>query len=98
MKEPRNVSEVRFFLGMTDHLGKFMPHVAEKTHPLRELTKKSNMWVCGPQQQLAFDSIKEDLTTIPGLALYDPNADTSLQIPHLMGWALFSSSEVKWPN
>ena len=50
MKEPRNVSEVRCFLGMTNHLGKFMPHLTEKTHTLRELTKKSNMWVCGPQQ------------------------------------------------
>ena len=76
MKEPRNVSEVRRFLGMTNHLGKFMPHLAEKTHPLRELIKKSNMWTWGPQQQQAFDSIKEDLTTPPGLALYNPNVDT----------------------
>lgn len=36
MMEPSNVSEVRRFLGMTNHLGKFLPHLAEKTRPLRD--------------------------------------------------------------
>ncbi|KAI3356713.1 hypothetical protein L3Q82_003311 [Scortum barcoo] len=76
MKEPSNVSEVRRFLGMTNHLGKFLPHLAEKTRPLRDLLRKSNMWTWGSQQQQAFDSIKQELTTPPGLALYDPNAET----------------------
>ncbi len=30
MKEPSNVSEVRGLLGMINHLGKFLPHLAEK--------------------------------------------------------------------
>ncbi|XP_036001498.1 uncharacterized protein K02A2.6-like [Fundulus heteroclitus] len=76
MKEPSDISEVRRFLGMANHLGKFLPHLAEKTRPLRELLKKSNMWNWGQQQMLAFESIKQDLTTPPGLALYDPSADT----------------------
>lgn len=76
MKEPSSVTEVRRFLGMTNHLGKFLPHLAEKTLPLRELLKKSNMWAWGPLQQQAFESIKKDLTTPPGLALYDPSAET----------------------
>ena len=63
---------------MTNHLGKFLPHLAEKTHPLRDLLKKTNKWAWEPQQQQAFDSIKKDLTTPPGLALYDPNAETLL--------------------
>ncbi|KAK7889208.1 hypothetical protein WMY93_024768 [Mugilogobius chulae] len=76
MKEPSNISEVRRFLGMTNHLGKFLPHLAEKTRPLRELLRKTNMWSWGPQQMQAFESIKQDLTTPPGLALYDPSAET----------------------
>lgn len=47
MTKPKNVSEVRRFLGMTNHLGKFLPHLAEKTHPLRDLLKKSP--TCGPE-------------------------------------------------
>ncbi|KAI5621586.1 hypothetical protein C0J50_18855 [Silurus asotus] len=76
MRQPCNVSEVRRFLGMVNHLGKFLPHLAAKTQPLRDLLKKSNMWVWGSNQQEAFEKIKEDLTTPPGLALYDPNKDT----------------------
>ncbi|KAL3978677.1 hypothetical protein ACER0C_019739 [Sarotherodon galilaeus] len=76
MDEPSNISEVRRFLGMVNHLGKFLPHLAEKTRPLRDLLKKSNLWSWGPQQQQAFDGIKKELTTPPGLALYDPNAET----------------------
>ena len=34
------------------------------------------MWSWGCEQQQAFDSIKKELTTPPGLALYDPNAET----------------------
>ncbi|KAL7880825.1 hypothetical protein SRHO_G00030790 [Serrasalmus rhombeus] len=76
MREPENISEVRGLLGMINHLGKFLPHLAEKTRPLRDLLKKSNMWAWGTQQQEAFDRIKEELTTPPGLALYDTNAET----------------------
>ncbi|RVE55527.1 hypothetical protein OJAV_G00235410 [Oryzias javanicus] len=76
MQEPSNVSEVRRFLGMANHLGKFLPHLAEKTRPLRDLLKKSNMWSWGSQQQKAFESIRADLSTPPGLALYNPNAET----------------------
>ncbi len=36
------------------------------------------MWVWGPQQQEAFERIKEDLTTSPGLALYDSNKETTV--------------------
>ncbi len=77
MKEPCTISEVRRFLGMVNHLGKFVHHLAEKAQPLRDLLKKSNMWVWGPQQQEAFERIKVDLTTPPGLALYDSNKETS---------------------
>ncbi len=76
MPAPSNVSEVRRFLGMTNHLGKFLPHLAERTRPLRDLLRKSSMWAWGPQQQQAFDNIKAELTTPPGLALYDPKAET----------------------
>uniref|UniRef100_A0A3Q3BQL4 Reverse transcriptase/retrotransposon-derived protein RNase H-like domain-containing protein n=1 Tax=Haplochromis burtoni TaxID=8153 RepID=A0A3Q3BQL4_HAPBU len=76
MDEPSNISEDRQFLGMVNHLGKFLPHLAEKTRPLRDLLKKSNLWSWGPQQQQVFDGIKKELTTPPGLALYDPSAET----------------------
>lgn len=76
MSEPTNVSEVRRFMGMINHLGKFLPNLAEKTQPLRDLLQKKNMWVWGEQQKRAFENIKRDLSTPPGLALYDSKATT----------------------
>lgn len=34
MREPVNVSEIRRVMGMVNHLGKFLPHRAERTKPL----------------------------------------------------------------
>lgn len=39
MKRLCNVSETRRFLGMVNHLGKFLPHLTEKTQPLRLIEK-----------------------------------------------------------
>ena len=75
---PRNVSEVRSFLGMVDHVSKFADHLASKTKPLRELLKKKNTWVWGQPQDQAFTEIKEALTTAPILALYEPYRETKV--------------------
>ncbi len=76
MSEPTNTSEMRRFMGMINHLGKFLPNLAEKTQPLRDLLQKKNMWAWGEPQQRAFENIKQDLSTPPGLALYDLKAPT----------------------
>lgn len=80
MKQPCNVSEVRGFLGMVNHLSKFLPHLGAKTQPLRVLLRNSNMWIWGSYQQEAFEKIKEELTIPPGLALCDPNKDTIFSV------------------
>ena len=49
---PRNVAEVRSFLGLVNHVSKFADYLSSKTKPLRELLKKKNTWVRGqPQDQ-----------------------------------------------
>lgn len=73
---PRTVSEVRRFLGMTNQLSKFVPNLADKTKPLRELLHKDRQWTWDYSQQQSFDTVKELLLTSPALALYDPNART----------------------
>ena len=37
MDTPQNVSDVRRFLGKVNQLGKFVPHLAEKNKPIRDL-------------------------------------------------------------
>lgn len=59
---------------MTNQLSKFIPNLADKTKPLRDLLHKDRHWIWDHSQQEAFDLVKESLLSTPALALYDPNA------------------------
>ena len=76
VRPPKNVSDVRRFLGMSNHLAKFTPNLAEKTKPLRELLIKSNQWVWGEPQETAFTEVKRALETSPVLSLFDQSRET----------------------
>ena len=62
MDTPQNVSDVRRFLGMVNQLGKFVPHLAEKTKPIRDLLSTKNEFLWGRTQQDAFEKLKKELT------------------------------------
>ena len=47
MAQPRNVTELRRFLGMANHLSKFTPNLADTTKCLRDLLTKKNHWTWG---------------------------------------------------
>lgn len=76
MMDPVNVSEIHRFLSVTNQLGKFMPHLANLTKPLRDLLCKTNQWTWGAAQKRAFAVVKESLTKGPVLALFDPSLET----------------------
>uniref|UniRef100_A0A8C7X167 ribonuclease H n=1 Tax=Oryzias sinensis TaxID=183150 RepID=A0A8C7X167_9TELE len=78
MSEPTNVSELRSFLGTVNQLGKFIPQLAERDKPLRDLLSKKNHWVWGIDQAQAFQDLKDSLASPPLLAMYDPNRDSKV--------------------
>ncbi len=78
VKAPTNVPELRRFLGMANHLGKFTPRLSQLSQPLRELLCKMNCSTWGPEQTRAFDQIKSELTEPTILTLYDPAARTKV--------------------
>ena len=78
MPEPKYVSGIRRFLGMINQLGKFTPHLAEITKPMRDLLSKKNDWTWGHTQQRCFAQLIETLTSAPVLALYNANRETTL--------------------
>ena len=77
MKSPSTVSELRQFLGMVNQQSKFLPHITDRTKPLRDLSLK-NQWRWGHEQQQAFDDLKRALITSEVLALYDARHETTL--------------------
>ena len=78
MQRPKNVKELRSFLGMVNHLSKFQSHLANETKPLRDLLCKENQWFWGPKQDKSFLNVKHSLVSTPILALYDPNKETKI--------------------
>ena len=72
MEAPRNVSEVRRFMGMVNQLGKFSHRLTELSQPLREFFSTKRSWMWGPDQERAFSQIKLELTRPTVLALYNP--------------------------
>ena len=76
METPSNVGDIRRFLGMVNQLMKFVPSLAEKTKPLRDLLCKDRDWIWGPDQENAFATLKKDLATPEILALYSPDRET----------------------
>lgn len=68
MKEPKDKTAVKRFLGMITYLGSFLKNVSEKTAPLRDsIFKKNAQWQCESNYRLAFENLKKQLTSIPVL-------------------------------
>ena len=55
--EPTNIPELQRFLGMANHLGKFIPHLAGTSKPLHQLLQKNSIWSWGETQKTAFNLI-----------------------------------------
>ncbi|XP_064482820.1 uncharacterized protein K02A2.6-like [Ornithodoros turicata] len=77
---PASLSELRALFGMLNHLMKFLPGLSEISKPLRDLLASDAAWIWGPQQQRAFDSLKDQLTRTPVLTYYDPGRPHTLSV------------------
>ena len=79
MPEPEDVSALKRFLGMVTYLAKFMPHLSEKTEPLRRLEDKNVEFQWLDQHSIAMNTIKKFLTEAPILRYYDVSKPVTVQ-------------------
>ena len=68
-KQPRNVHEVRQFLGLASYYRKFVKNFSLYAAPLHELTKKDETFVWTNVRNDAFNTLKNNLMTGPILAM-----------------------------
>jgi hypothetical protein len=69
--QPRNVKDLRSFLGLVDYYRKFVHHFGIISKPLTDLLKKHCVFHWSLDQGLAFQTLKQALVIAPVLALPD---------------------------
>jgi len=69
--EPKNVKDVRKFLGLANYYRRFIKDFAQVARPINVLMRKDVKWQWRVEQQKAFDELKRVFTTKPVLAALD---------------------------
>ena len=75
---PKNLTEVRSFVGLASYYRKFVPNFSKIVKPLTSLTKKNNPYIWTSKQQEAFEVLKTKLCETPVLQF--PNFDKPFYI------------------
>lgn len=83
-RAPETISELQSFLGLVNFVGKWIPHLATTTEPLKELLRQkagrnsdiTESWT--EARQAAFNKLKASLVDIPSLGYYNPSDKTTV--------------------
>lgn len=77
--EPRDITELRRYLGMVNYLGRYLPHLSTVLKPMNELLQKETAWAWGPSQTAAFTKVRDMMTAPPVLSYFDPEKPTVVE-------------------
>jgi hypothetical protein len=77
---PRNLREVRGFLGFANFYRRFIEDFSKIARPLNDLTKKDVPWHWDDPQQQAFDTLRSAFVSAPVLSLYDASRPTRIEV------------------
>ena len=95
--EPKNITELRSFLGLVNQLGNFSSNISSHTSELRGLLSGKNKFNWLPEHTSAFNDIKKVLCEPPILHHFDPTLPVILQTDASrtkgIGFALLQETE-----
>lgn len=80
MRTPRNVPEVRRFVGLVGHFRRFIHGFAAIAAPLNSLLHKGTKWHWGREENEAVERLKKCMTTPPVLAHPDMSVEFIIDI------------------
>ena len=72
---PRNVVEVRTFMGLAGYYRRFITEFSKITHPITSLQRKEKKFQWTKECEKSFQRLKQLLTSAPILRIADPNVD-----------------------
>ena len=79
-KRPKDIKELRSFLGLSNYCSKFIQNYSTLTAPLRELTTKNARYEWTSVHQQAFESIKRAIQKDCIMHFYNPEQQTQLTV------------------
>lgn len=79
-QRPTTPSEVKSLLGMTGYVSRFIPQYSTITEPLRRLTRQNEAWIWSDEQENAFQTLKDKLTSDTVMSYFDPSKETELWV------------------
>ena len=80
MPTPQDKEDLQTFLGMITYLGSFIPNLAERAQPLRDLLKQNVPFVWQEDHQATFDALKQSISTESCLQYFDPTKATTIEV------------------
>ena len=100
--KPKNISDMRSFLGLVEQLAGFSSDISAKLLPLRPLLSTKSEFIWTTDHDSAFQEVKQALVSPPILTTFDKDRETVLQTDASrtqgFGYALLQKdpSEVQW--
>ena len=71
MERPSDVAALRRLVSSVNYLSKFLSKLSELCEPLRRLTHKGVEWSWSTEQEKAFESVKQAVTSAPVLRYFN---------------------------
>ena len=94
---PKNVKDVRSFMGLANQLSSFVPDLAQNCCNIKKLLEKRNAFIWTEIQQREFEQVKKLLTSNPILKPFDIALPTKLLTDasklHGLGFALIQEGK-----
>ena len=76
-----DVKELHTFIGLANYLGRFTPHLATVSAPLRDLCKTNVPYDClAPEHDAAFSNLNKDISSTEVLLYYDNTKPLVIQV------------------
>ena len=76
---PKQVSELKSYLGLLTYYSRFLPNLPTKLAPLNKLLSPKFKWKWKPEQEKAFQESKKPLISSRLLVPFDPNLPETIR-------------------